>query len=142
MYKFLQPLLCLLLFGLQGFPQSTPLQEEYSIDVLNVRRGLLSNFVTKIVSDENNLKFFATEGGISKFDGYNFTDYRPGEEFPGLENENIEILFKDATNQIWIGTKEGGLSLMDTRKNSIRAMNHVFTSITDRKLRVISLTQD
>lgn len=142
MPKFLLPLFCLILFGLPGFSQPTPLQEEYSIDVLNVRRGLLSNFVTKVVSDENNLKFFATEGGISKFDGYNFTDLRPGEEFPGLENENIEILFKDATNQIWIGTKEGGLSVMDTRKNSIRAMNHIFASTTTKKLRVISLSQD
>ncbi|HAZ24418.1 MAG TPA: hypothetical protein DCY95_07040, partial [Algoriphagus sp.] len=105
--------------------QIEPSQEEFSIDVLNVRRGLLSNFVTKVVSDENNLKFFATEGGISKFDGYSFTDFRPGEEYPGLENENIEILFKDGANKIWIGTKEGGLSVMDPRKNTIRNMNHI-----------------
>jgi signal transduction histidine kinase/DNA-binding response OmpR family regulator/ligand-binding sensor domain-containing protein len=142
----MRPLLPLLVASMmlhQAFAmQIEPSQEEFSIDVLNVRRGLLSNFVTKVVSDENNLKFFATEGGISKFDGYNFTDFRPGEEYPGLENENIEILFKDGANKIWIGTKEGGLSVMDPRKNTIRNMNHIFSSLTTKKLRVISIQQD
>jgi signal transduction histidine kinase/ligand-binding sensor domain-containing protein/AraC-like DNA-binding protein len=141
MSKFVSFLLLLISIQFQGFSQSTPLLEEYSIDVLNVRRGLLSNFVTKVVSDEKNLKFFATEGGISKFDGYNFTNYQPGEEFPGLENENIETLFRDRENLIWIGTKEGGLSALDTKKNSFRNFNNVFSTITERKLRVISINQ-
>lgn len=117
-------------------------QEEFSIDVINVRKGLLSNFVTKVVSDENNLKFFATEGGISKYDGYNFTDFRPGEGFQGLENENIETLFKDRDNLIWIGTKGGGLAVLDSRKNTIQNMNHIFSNNDNKKLRVISINQD
>ncbi|WP_100630280.1 hybrid sensor histidine kinase/response regulator transcription factor [Algoriphagus formosus] len=135
-------LVALLLLHSVSAKQVEPSQEEFSIDVLNVRKGLLSNFVTKVVSDENNLKFFATEGGISKFDGYSFTDFRPGEEYPGLENENIEILYKDNSNKIWIGTKEGGLSVMNTQKQTIRNMNHVFSSLTDKKLRVISIQED
>lgn len=116
-------------------------QEEFSIDVINVRKGLLSNFVTKVVSDENNLKFFATEGGISKYDGYNFTDFRPGNDFEGLVNENIETLFKDQDNLIWIGTKGGGLSVLDSKKNRIKNMNHVFSANLGKKLRVISINQ-
>ena len=58
----MRPLLLLLVASMmlhQAFAmQIEPSQEEFSIDVLNVRRGLLSNFVTKVVSDENNLKFF------------------------------------------------------------------------------------
>ncbi|RAI92089.1 hybrid sensor histidine kinase/response regulator transcription factor [Algoriphagus yeomjeoni] len=122
--------------------QETLSQEEFSIDVINVRKGLLSNFVTKVVSDENNLKFFATEGGISKYDGYNFTDFRPGEGGQGLENENIETLFRDRDNLIWIGTKGGGLSALDSRKNRIQNMNHIFSTNLNKKLRVISINQD
>jgi signal transduction histidine kinase/CheY-like chemotaxis protein/ligand-binding sensor domain-containing protein len=121
--------------------QVTLSQEEFSIDVINVRKGLLSNFVTKVVSDENNLKYFATEGGISKYDGYNFTDFRPGSDFAGLENENIETLFKDRDNLIWIGTKGGGLAVMDSRKNTIKNMNHIFSTNLNKKLRVISINQ-
>lgn len=77
-----------------AFPFQENNAEEFTIDVLNVRRGLLSNYVTKVVSDQYNFKYFATEGGITKFDGYDFSAYKPGLAFPGLENENIETLLR------------------------------------------------
>lgn len=115
--------------------------EEFSIDFIDVRKGLLSNFVTKTISDDYNFKYFATEGGVSKFDGYEFTGYRPGKDFPELENENIETLFKDKLNDIWIGTKEGGVSVFNTKTNKIKSLNHVFSSTPNKKLRVISINQ-
>ncbi|MDF2159016.1 two-component regulator propeller domain-containing protein [Algoriphagus sp. CAU 1675] len=117
------------------------LEAEFSIDVLNVRRGLLSNYVTKVVSDEFNTKYFATEGGITKYDGYDFTGYQPSPEYPGLENENIETLFKDRDNLIWIGTKGGGVSRLDPSKNQIESFNSAFTSFSEKALRVISINQ-
>lgn len=115
--------------------------EEFTIDVLNVRRGLLSNYVTKVVSDEYNFKYFATEGGITKFDGYDFSEYKPGPDYPGLENENIETLFKDREHQIWIGTKGGGLSKLDPQKNQIQSFNQGFKDYSDKPLRVIAINQ-
>ncbi len=117
------------------------MEEEFSIDVLNVRKGLLSNYVTRVINDEFNTKYFATEGGITKYDGYDFSEYRPGPDYPGLENENIETLFKDQNNLIWIGTKGGGLSMLDPGKNSIRSFNSAFSEFTEKPLRVISLNQ-
>ena len=102
MRLFLNLLCCYFLVFSTKADQKTLSQEEFSIDVINLRKGLLSNFVTKVVSDENILKYFTTEGGISKYHGYNFTDFRPGSDFAGLENENIETLFKDRDNLIWI----------------------------------------
>ncbi len=116
-------------------------KEEFTIDVLNVRRGLLSNYVTKVVSDEYNFKYFATEGGITKFDGYDFSEYKPGSNYPGLENENIETLFKDQEHQIWIGTKGGGLSKLDPQKNSIQSYNKAFLEYSDKPIRVIAINQ-
>ncbi|MCL6258263.1 response regulator [Aquiflexum sp. TKW24L] len=115
--------------------------EEFSIDFIDVRKGLLSNFVTKTVSDDYNFKYFATEGGFSKFDGYDFTGFRPGRDYPELENENIETLFKDNLNNIWIGTKEGGISVLNTKTNDIRSLNHVFSSLPNKKPRAISISQ-
>lgn len=116
-------------------------EEEFSIDVLNVRKGLLSNYVTRVINDEHNTKYFATEGGITKFDGYDFSEYRPGPQYPGLENENIETLFKDRDNLIWIGTKGGGLSVLDPRKNKIKSLNLAFDEFSESPLRVISINQ-
>ncbi|WP_169578077.1 hybrid sensor histidine kinase/response regulator transcription factor [Rudanella lutea] len=116
--------------------------DEFVIDYLDVRKGLLSNFVTRTISDDNNLKYFATEGGVSRYDGYGFKSYRPGGEYPQLVNENIETLFKDKDNSIWIGTKSGGLSVLDVKINRIRNYNDILKTRDQRYLRVISLNQD
>jgi signal transduction histidine kinase/ligand-binding sensor domain-containing protein/CheY-like chemotaxis protein/AraC-like DNA-binding protein len=130
-----------LLFAFSSIANGQKSNEEFSIDFIDVRKGLLSNFVTKTVSDDDNIKYFATEGGVSKYDGYNFTSIRPGNEFPELENENIETLFKDSENNIWIGTKEGGLAVLDANTNKLRNLNHIFSSIPNKRLRVITINQ-
>lgn len=135
-------LILLLLFNAVEFSTAqTQSNEEFSIDYIDVRKGLLSNFVTKTISDGDNFKYFATEGGVSKYDGYGFIGFRPSKEFPELENENIETLFKDASNNIWIGTKGGGVSVLDSRSNQISSLNPVFFSNPTKKLRVISINQ-
>lgn len=139
---FLGKLLLILCFG-QALAQKQKLvSEEFVIDFLNVRDGLISNYVSKTISDGANLKYFATEGGISRYDGYTFKSYRPGEEYPGLLNENIETLFKDFDNNIWIGTKSGGLSMLDIRHNAITHFNDIFNLKTDAQLHVMSIHQD
>jgi signal transduction histidine kinase/DNA-binding response OmpR family regulator/ligand-binding sensor domain-containing protein len=125
----------------QDIPSSVPL-EEFVIDYIDVRKGLLSNFVTRTISDNNNLKYFATEGGVSRYNGYGFKNYRPGPEYPRLVNENIETLFKDRDNNIWIGTKSGGISVLDVKTNRIKNYNHLFRTTEQRHLRVISFNQD
>ncbi len=125
-----------------GQAGATGSQEEFVIDYLDVRKGLLSNFVTRTISDDNNLKYFATEGGVSKYDGYGFKSYRPGQEYPELVSENIETLFKDKDNNIWIGTKSGGLSVLDIKTNRIKSYNDILKTRDQRQLRVISLNQD
>jgi signal transduction histidine kinase/DNA-binding response OmpR family regulator/streptogramin lyase len=124
------------LYSFQG-----KMEEEFSIEVLNVRKGLVSNYVTRVINDEFNTKYFATEGGITKYDGYDFLEYQPGPEYPGLENENIETLFRDRENLIWIGTKGGGLSVLDPRKNTIKSFNRAFSKFSESPLRVISINQ-
>jgi len=116
--------------------------EEFVIDFLDVRDGLLNNYVTKTISDGSNLKYFATEGGISRYDGYSFKSYQPNEAYPGLLNENIETLFTDADNNIWIGTKSGGLSMLNVSQDKIVSFNDVFNLSTEAQLHVMSINQD
>ncbi|WP_373523827.1 hypothetical protein, partial [Aquiflexum sp.] len=131
----------ILLFAFCSIAHGQKSNEEFSIDFIDVRKGLLSNFVTTTISDDDNFKYFATEGGVSKFDGYNFTSFRPGQEHPEFENENIETLFKDVANNIWIGTKEGGISVIDNKTSKVRSYNHIFSSTPNKRLRVITISQ-
>lgn len=138
----LSTLCCVLPVGAIGQDSSARPVEEFVIDFIDVRKGLLSNFVTQTISDDNNLKYFATEGGVSRFDGYRFRGYRPGRNYPGLINENIETLFKDRDNIIWIGTKSGGVSALHVDSEQITSYNHVLKSPDQRLLRAISFNQD
>jgi signal transduction histidine kinase/ligand-binding sensor domain-containing protein/AraC-like DNA-binding protein len=125
------------------FAQNQPKEsEEFVVDFLDVRDGLLSNYVTKTISDGSNLKYFATEGGISRYDGYSFKSYQPNDAYPGLLNENIETLFNDADNNIWIGTKSGGLSMLDVSLDKIVQFNDAFNLNTEAQLHVMSINQD
>jgi ligand-binding sensor domain-containing protein len=117
-------------------------QDEFSIDLLNVKKGLLSNFVTKTISDDKQFKYFATEAGISRYDGYGFKHYRPVPGSNGLVNENIETLFASRSGYIWIGTKTGGLSRLNVKTQVIENWNDVFSTFTNKPLRIVSLTED
>lgn len=118
------------------------LSNEFVIDFLTVKDGLISNYISKTVSDSNNVKYFATEAGISRYNGYTFKTFRPGSLYPKLLNENIETLFKDRDNNIWIGTKSGGLSMLEVSLNKILDFNEIFKIRSESQLRVMSLNQD
>jgi signal transduction histidine kinase/DNA-binding response OmpR family regulator/ligand-binding sensor domain-containing protein len=117
-------------------------QEEFSIDRLDVQKGLLSNFVTRTISDDKQFKYFATEAGISRFDGYGFKHYRPIPGTDGLVNENIETLFHSRAGYVWVGTKTGGLSRLNVRTQVLENWNDVFSGVSRKPLRIVSLTED
>jgi ligand-binding sensor domain-containing protein len=123
-------------------PNQLLAQEEFSIDRLDVQKGLLSNFVTKTISDDKQFKYFATEAGISRFDGYGFKHYRPIPGNDGLVNENIETLFSCKAGFVWIGTKTGGLSRLDVKTQALENWNNVFANFTRKPLRIVSITED
>ncbi|MBO9202599.1 MULTISPECIES: hybrid sensor histidine kinase/response regulator transcription factor [Niastella] len=84
---------------------------------LSTRDGLLSNSVNAIIKDRYGLMWFATDDGLNKFDGTNFTVYRsdPGDT-TSLRTNEVLALHEDRSGNLWIGTSGGGLCLYD-RKN-------------------------
>src|SRR5882757_4424685 len=81
---------------------------------LTSRDGLLSNSVNAILKDKYGLMWFATDDGLNKFDGTNFTVYRhkPGDSSSLRANE-ILALHEDRSGNLWVGTSGGALSLYD-----------------------------
>ncbi|MCS3801568.1 ligand-binding sensor domain-containing protein/signal transduction histidine kinase/DNA-binding response OmpR family regulator [Chitinophagaceae bacterium OAS944] len=85
---------------------------------LSTRDGLLSNSVNAILKDRYGLMWFATDDGLNKFDGTNFTVYRyqPGDS-SSLRTNEVLALHEDRSGNLWIGTSGGGLSLYDRKKD-------------------------
>jgi signal transduction histidine kinase/ligand-binding sensor domain-containing protein/DNA-binding response OmpR family regulator len=86
---------------------------------LSAKDGLLSNVVNAIIKDSLGLMWFATDDGLNKFDGANFTVYRSNAgDKNSLRSNSVLSLFEDKKGNLWIGTSGGGLSLYDRRKDN------------------------
>ena len=85
---------------------------------LTSKDGLLSNTVNAILKDRYGLMWFATDDGLNKYDGSNFTVYRhiPGDSNSLRANE-ILALYEDGGGNLWIGTSGGAVSMYDRKKD-------------------------
>ncbi len=70
--------------------------------------GLPSYMVMDIVQDHEGYIWLATEGGLLRYDGYEFLNYRsiPGDS-TSLSQNRVEKLFVDFTGDVWLGGKLG-----------------------------------
>lgn len=80
--------------------------------------GLSQSSVYCILQDHQGFMWFGTDGGLNKYDGYNFTVYRRDAENPhSLSNGTIMSLYEDRSGVLWIGTY-GGLNKFDREKEA------------------------
>lgn len=94
-------------------------QEELNFTSLSTKDGLSSNTVNYILKDRFGFVWFATEDGLSKFDGTNFTIYRHKTgDSTSLRANEILSLHEDKKGNLWIGTSGGSLSLYDQKKDA------------------------
>jgi len=64
--------------------------------------GLAGNEVTCIYEDIAGNIWFATEGGVSRYDGKSFRNYTTKEGLPG---NDINAIIEDKTGKFWFGTR-------------------------------------
>ncbi len=103
------PLLLLLVAG-------TAKAERLPLKAYTVADGLAHNEINKIVRDSRGFLWFCTAEGLSRFDGYAFTNYGTGEGLPhGVVNDFLET----RGGEIWLATN-GGLVRFDPKGHPSR----------------------
>jgi len=73
--------------------------QEYSYVNYDTRDGLAGSVVYDAVQDKEGFMWFATENGLSRFDGKNFTTFTTKD---GLPDNEILRLFVDSKGRLWI----------------------------------------
>src|ERR1044072_7881407 len=68
--------------------------------------GLPNNRVKRIVQDSHGFFWFCTAGGLSRFDGYQFTNYTVDN---GLPAPSVNDLLETGDGNYWIATNIDGL---------------------------------
>jgi ligand-binding sensor domain-containing protein len=99
--------------------QSTPLFEYLSDD-----DGLPQNHVFHVTQDTDGFMWFSTMGGLSKYDGFNFTNYyhREGDSTT-LTSSYINAFFQDSKGRCWVVTPNG-FNAWDRRTGKAKRFNH------------------
>ena len=99
-------LFCMLFYCVDGVAQP------YTLRHLGVEDGLSNNYVRDIVQDKQGCIWIATELGLNRFDGCNFTIYKSNNS--QLSSDALNVLLYDETeNVLWIGGKFPGVSKLD-----------------------------
>jgi signal transduction histidine kinase/ligand-binding sensor domain-containing protein len=71
--------------------------------------GLAHNSVNRIFQDAKGYLWLATNEGLCRFDGYDFTDYGTGD---GLGQFYINDVTADKLGRLWTATNGGGVSML------------------------------
>ncbi len=105
--SYLKPFVFLFLFGV-GLVSA----EQLPIKIYTPKDGLAHECVYQIMRDSHGFLWFATNDGLSRFDGQNFVNYSAAD---GLTHSRISDIVESRDGTYWIGTIAGLSSFVPSR---------------------------
>lgn len=97
-----------------GWCHSIFSQSPYTFKRLTMADGMVSNYIVDIIQDKQGYIWMASESGLCKFDGKDFTIYNIGNSAIGSNAQNA-LYYNETDNTIWVGTQRDGISVLTTR---------------------------
>ncbi len=127
-YRYLQrfSLSLLLLTGICGGPILLPAQSvAYDFSVLTMPQGQNGNNVQQVFQDEVGYLWFASQGGLHRYDGSYFETFLPEPGNPrAISIDYVECIIQDRKGYLWLGTYGGGLNRFDPQTELFTAYRH------------------
>lgn len=75
---------------------------------LSTENGLAQGHVHDILKDSKGFMWFATNGGLNKYDGYKFTIYKHDpDRLESISNNIVSNIEEDDAGNLWVGTGSG-----------------------------------
>jgi signal transduction histidine kinase/ligand-binding sensor domain-containing protein len=98
-------------------------QPGMSFSRYSLEQGLSQSNPFCIIQDKRGFIWIGTQDGLNKFDGYNFTIYRPSSK-NNLSDAHILALHEDKQGILWIGTRNGGVVSFDYTTEKFSSYTH------------------
>ena len=88
---------------------------EYKFTVLNTTVGLAGNLVLDVTQDHKGYMWFATDGGLQRYDGKRFLTFKnkPG-DLTSIPKNYLEIVHEDKKHNLWIVTNDDRIGIFNT----------------------------
>jgi len=103
--------------------------ERLPIKTYTTADGLTHNRVSKVVRDSRGFLWFCTGDGLSRFDGYTFTNYGTDQ---GLPNRAVTDFLETSKGEYWIAT---GAGLVRFNPNAAPEHRVIYANDTDARTR-------
>ncbi len=94
------------------------LSQKYNINNYTTRDGLSGQIVNSVFQDKTGYLWFATQSGVSFYNGRNFQSFEPSPEISSIDATSVQ---QDKDGNIWIGSNGNGLFKFDF--NNVRNFN-------------------
>lgn len=92
---------------------------------LTVLDGLPENTVLTSYEDHLGFLWFGTRNGLVKYDGYDYTIYKPDPaDLHSISDRQIYAICEDANGDLWVGTAQGGLNRFDRATERFTPYRH------------------
>src|SRR5262249_467289 len=112
--------------------------ERLPLKSYTVAEGLPNNVINKIVRDSRGFLWFCTAEGLSRFDGYSFTNYGVDQ---GLPHNGVNDVLETHSGELWVGTS-GGLVFFNPKGQSTSRIVFANESIQPAPMFTVVVPED
>jgi ligand-binding sensor domain-containing protein/signal transduction histidine kinase len=108
--------------------------EIIQFESLGIEDGLSQGSVISILKDSRGFMWFGTQGGLNRYDGYEFKIFATSADTTTLSSNFVTSLSEDKNGNIWIGTFNG-LNKLKIRTNKIER----FSTLNNEKIKLVNV---
>jgi len=96
-----------------------------SFQRLTIPQDVPAHLCSAIAQDREGLLWFGTQGGLVRYDGYDFRVFKSNPSDPTtLAGNYVRALHVASDGRLWVGTFSGGLSVYDPRTETFTRFQH------------------
>mgnify|MGYP000002872361 CR=1 FL=1 len=131
----------LTLIFLIGFQQFLYSQNTVYFDQISTNDGLSQGDVNTIYQDNKGYMWFGTHDGLNKYNGYEFSVYKPiPNDSTSISSNLIYAITGDKNGNLWVGTTGNGLNYYNKATGSFKHYIHIEddkNSLTNNHINVL-----
>lgn len=107
------------------FSTTTYAQNSLKFEHLTTENGLSQSDVNVIFQDNDRFMWLGTHDGLNRYDGYNFTIFKPdAKNEKSISSNLIWKIIDDDKGNLWIGTTGGGLNYFNRETEEFTTYKH------------------